>query len=64
MVLGVAYKRDTSDLRESPALDVVRLLMERGAKIGFHDPYNDEIRLDGGAVQKVTPLTPANLRKA
>jgi len=64
MVLGVAYKRDTSDLRESPALDVMRLLMERGAKISFHDPYNDAIVLDGGRVSKGVPLTPANLGKA
>jgi UDP-N-acetyl-D-glucosamine dehydrogenase len=64
MILGVAYKRDTSDLRESPALDVVRLLSERGARISFHDPYNREIRINGGRVAKVTPLTPANLRKA
>jgi len=64
MILGVAYKRDTSDLRESPALDVVRLLSERGARISFHDPYNREIRINGGRVAKVTPLTAANLRKA
>jgi UDP-N-acetyl-D-glucosamine dehydrogenase len=64
MILGVAYKRDTSDVRESPALDVLRLLYERGAKISFHDPYNREIRVDGGRTTKVTPLTPANLRKA
>jgi UDP-N-acetyl-D-glucosamine dehydrogenase len=64
MVLGVAYKRDTGDVRESPALDVLRLLMDRGAKISFHDPYNEKIALDGGGVHKVTPLTPANLRRA
>lgn len=64
MVLGVAYKRDTSDLRESPALDVLRLLQSRGARIGFHDPYNGGIRIDGGRLLKVTPLTPANLRNA
>jgi UDP-N-acetyl-D-glucosamine dehydrogenase len=64
MILGVAYKRDTSDVRESPALDVLRLLMDRGAKVSFHDPYNREIRIDGGRVNRVTPLTPANLKRA
>jgi UDP-N-acetyl-D-glucosamine dehydrogenase len=37
-VLGVAYKKNTSDVRESPALDVIQLLEERGAKVSFHDP--------------------------
>ena len=64
MVLGVAYKRDTADQRESPALDVLRLLLARGAKISFHDPYNKSVVLDGGRPQRVTPLTPANLRKS
>jgi UDP-N-acetyl-D-glucosamine dehydrogenase len=39
LVLGVAYKRDIDDLRESPALDVIRLLQERGAALTYHDPY-------------------------
>jgi UDP-N-acetyl-D-glucosamine dehydrogenase len=64
MVLGLAYKRDTSDVRESPALDVLRLLLDRGAKVTFHDPYNAELRVDGGHVLKRTPLTPANLARA
>lgn len=44
MVLGVAYKRDIDDVRESPALDVIRLLEEKGATVVFHDPYVREIR--------------------
>jgi UDP-N-acetyl-D-glucosamine dehydrogenase len=39
LILGVAYKRDIDDLRESPALDVIRLLQERGAAVTYHDPY-------------------------
>jgi UDP-N-acetyl-D-glucosamine dehydrogenase len=62
-VLGVAYKRDTSDVRESPALDVMRLLHDQGAKISFHDPYVTEVRIDGG-VKRASRLTPANLKKA
>ena len=47
LVLGVAYKRDIDDLRESPALDIIRLLEEKGAHVDYHDPYVPEIREDG-----------------
>ena len=43
LVLGVAYKRDIDDVRESPALDVIRLLEERGAHVEYHDPFVSEI---------------------
>jgi UDP-N-acetyl-D-glucosamine dehydrogenase len=39
LVLGVAYKRDIDDMRESPALDVIRLLEEHGAEVSYHDPH-------------------------
>jgi len=39
LVLGVAYKRDIDDMRESPALDVIRLLEEHGAEVTYHDPH-------------------------
>ncbi len=47
LVLGVAYKRDIDDVRESPALDVIRLLEERGAHVEFHDPFVVEFREEG-----------------
>ncbi len=47
LVLGVAYKRDINDVRESPALDVIRLLEEHGAIVSFHDPFIPSIREDG-----------------
>ena len=47
LVLGVAYKPDVSDIRESPALDVIRLLAERGAEVSFHDPHVPEIEVEG-----------------
>jgi UDP-N-acetyl-D-glucosamine dehydrogenase len=47
LVLGVAYKRDIDDVRESPALDVIRLLEERGAHVEFHDPFVHEFREEG-----------------
>jgi UDP-N-acetyl-D-glucosamine dehydrogenase len=46
-VMGVAYKRDIDDLRESPALDVMHLLMKRGARITYSDPHVPEIAVDG-----------------
>jgi UDP-N-acetyl-D-glucosamine dehydrogenase len=46
-VLGVAYKRDIDDMRESPALDIIHLLHQRGAKITYSDPYVPELRFDG-----------------
>jgi UDP-N-acetyl-D-glucosamine dehydrogenase len=39
LLVGVAYKRDTNDTRESPALDLMRLLRERGARVLYHDPH-------------------------
>jgi UDP-N-acetyl-D-glucosamine dehydrogenase len=47
LVLGVAYKRDIDDVRESPALDVMRLLQEKGAIVEFHDPHISEFREHG-----------------
>jgi len=46
-VMGVAYKRDIDDMRESPALDVMLLLERRGARLSYSDPYVPSIRVDG-----------------
>src|SRR5579863_9587362 len=46
-VMGVAYKRDIDDVRESPALDIIHLLGKRGAKVGYSDPFVDAISSDG-----------------
>jgi len=48
-VLGVAYKRDIDDVRESPALDIIHLLSQRGARVTYSDPRVDRLRIDGGA---------------
>ncbi len=53
LVLGVAYKKDIDDMRESPALDVIRLLEERGAHVDYHDPWVPTYREDGHARQGV-----------
>ena len=45
LVLGVAYKKNVSDCRESPALDVMRILSEKGADLIYNDPYVPTVRL-------------------
>lgn len=44
LILGVAYKRDVSDVRESPALDIIHLLEEKGARVRYHDPHVASVR--------------------
>jgi UDP-N-acetyl-D-glucosamine dehydrogenase len=56
LVLGVAYKRDIDDLRESPALDIMRLLQHQGAEIRYHDPHCPVIRDDGHTPLDELPL--------
>jgi UDP-N-acetyl-D-glucosamine dehydrogenase len=63
LILGVAYKKDIDDVRESPALDIIRLLEQMGAKVQYHDPYIDELHEDGVALKSI-PLDAATLRKA
>jgi UDP-N-acetyl-D-glucosamine dehydrogenase len=68
LVLGVAYKKDIDDLRESPALDILDLLAQKGSIVSYHDPHVPEIRADDhtpeGAVGKSVPLTDAALSGA
>ena len=47
LVIGIAYKKDIDDVRESPALDVIRLLEELGSDVVYHDPYVPEFQEDG-----------------
>jgi UDP-N-acetyl-D-glucosamine dehydrogenase len=69
LVLGVAYKRDIDDLRESPSLEIIRLLQEYGADVQFHDSFCPVIRDDGhtplqNLPMRSVPLTDAALRDA
>jgi len=63
LVLGVAYKKDTEDMRESPALDVIRLLLRRGAVVRYHDPHVRVVHEDGIDLQSV-PLSAETLAAA
>ncbi len=63
VVLGVAYKKDIDDVRESPALDIIHLLEAKGAAVVFHDPYIPSVRLEDRKAQS-EELTPALLASA
>lgn len=62
-VLGMAYKKDIDDVRESPALDIIHLLEEKGATVRYHDPYIPSVRLDDRTAQSEA-MTPAWLAEA
>ncbi len=53
LILGVAYKSNVSDMRESPALEVMRLLNQKGAELRYSDPHVQEIELDGRTYKSV-----------
>jgi UDP-N-acetyl-D-glucosamine dehydrogenase len=59
LVLGVAYTPDIDDLRESPALDIIGLLKEKGAAVNYHDPYIPSFHHDGIALDSVSDLDAA-----
>jgi UDP-N-acetyl-D-glucosamine dehydrogenase len=63
LVLGVAYKKDIDDMRESPALDVIRLLESQGADVVYHDPHVPKYREDGHEHSSVA-LTDEEITKA
>jgi UDP-N-acetyl-D-glucosamine dehydrogenase len=63
LVLGVAYKKNVSDMRESPALDIIHLLEEKGAQVSYHDPHVPAFQHDGMEMVSETDLDAA-LQKA
>ncbi len=66
VILGVAYKRDIDDIRESPALAVMKLLQDRGAKIAYNDPYVPKLHpmRKYNFTMRSKPLTEELLREA
>lgn len=64
LVLGVAYKRDIDDMRESPALAIIERLEKLGAEVEYHDPYVPEMRLEDGTRMASVALTEAAVRGA
>jgi UDP-N-acetyl-D-glucosamine dehydrogenase len=63
VILGVAYKANVSDVRESPALDVIHLLKQRGADVAYHDPHVPSVMI-GTYRMKGKPFSKALLRAA
>jgi len=62
-MLGVAYKKDIEDIRESPSLKLVQLLHDKGADVSYNDPYIPEIQLSQGSLGSIQ-LTEASLSSA
>ena len=60
LILGIAYKKDIGDIRESPALEVIRLILDKKADFLYHDPYVKDLSLDDRNIYHSEPLT-ANL---
>ena len=63
LVVGVAYKKDIDDLRESPALDILGLLHQYGADVSYHDPFVRQFS-EAGHDYKSMPLTEASVQGA
>ena len=61
IVLGVTYKPDIADIRESPALDVIKLLIEEGAEVVYNDPYVQKLELEEGHQLQSLGITAGNL---
>jgi UDP-N-acetyl-D-glucosamine dehydrogenase len=70
LLLGVAYKKDIDDVRESPALSIIDRLRAKGANVRYHDPFVAEVRFDdahtdaGGEPLQSVPLTNDELKSA
>ena len=70
LLLGVAYKKDINDVRESPALSIIDLLRAKGAEVSYHDPFVAEVRFDDAQTMGDSPplqsieLTDAELKVA
>ena len=62
LVLGITYKKNVTDMRESPALDILSLLHEKGAQVAYHDPYVPAFHLHGMEMVSVPTLESALAR--
>ena len=52
LLMGVAYKKDISDMRESPAIDIAELLLDKNVDISYYDPYVEEFRVSGHIINR------------
>jgi UDP-N-acetyl-D-glucosamine dehydrogenase len=63
LIIGVAYKKDIDDARESPAVKIARLFLQKGARLYYHDPYIPNISIDGTKYFS-TDLTAESIKKS
>ena len=63
LIIGVAYKKDINDYRESPALDIIQLLKEAGANVSFYDPYVTKVDFGGLMMKSIKNLTKPKIKK-
>ena len=52
LILGVAYKKDIGDTRESPAIDIIDSLLEKSVEVSFYDPFVDELIVNNESISK------------
>jgi UDP-N-acetyl-D-glucosamine dehydrogenase len=63
LVIGVTYKKDIDDVRESPVLEILQLLIERGAAVDYYDPYVPNVEVNGKKLKSVK-FSPGLVKKA
>lgn len=63
LVVGVAYKQDIDDYRESPALEVIEVLRESGAVVEYYDPWVAEYKYHGQRIKGLTEITPEQVEE-
>ena len=64
LIIGVAYKKNVNDVRESPALDVMKLLKNDGAELSFYDPYVSFVGFNGNRMMGIETLTKETLNNS
>jgi len=64
LIIGVAYKKDIDDVRESPALDVMQLLEDSGARISYYDPFVPKLIWKDGQIESIPDLSRDVLNRA
>jgi len=64
LILGVTYKADVNDVRESPAFEVIEMLVHKGAQVSYADPFTPQLNSEGGRKLAAVELTPEGLEAA
>jgi UDP-N-acetyl-D-glucosamine dehydrogenase len=59
LVMGITYKPDVNDIRESPALEIIEMLAKKGARVAYADPFAPQLAIEGGKLTAVAPTAEA-----